>query len=69
MSRTYHHGNKAKKRLFGDNWRWMTTPGKWTREMMTPTWRQQTKQLLHRWEREGGEVIVPNGRKPHLYYW
>src|ERR1700694_2465410 len=49
MARTFHHGDKAKSRNFGDDWRWLqSTPSSWTRQMMTRPQRQEVRRLVKR---------------------
>jgi hypothetical protein len=43
MARTFHHGNKAKERHFGANWRWQATPSWWIRVMMTRPQRHEVR--------------------------
>lgn len=73
MSRTYHHGNKAKERVFGSRWRWIhQTPSWWVREMMTKPQRARTRNLLKKVERMKDledPPLFPLARKPHVYYW
>jgi superoxide dismutase len=73
MSRTRHHGNKAKQRAFGDGWLWLqATPGWWVRVMMT----RPQRRLASVWQRKAEtstdlELVgdPPSGRKPHHYFW
>lgn len=72
MSNTKHHGDKAKKKKFGDDWRWMNTPSWWVRLMMTRPQRKAGKT----WERKAAtaldieELDTPSvSRKPHYYFW
>ena len=73
MSRTEHHGDNAKRRRFGRNWRWLqTTPSWWTRLMMNRPQRRAVKL----WERDTAksndmEAVdkPPHGKKPHWYFW
>lgn len=73
MSRTHHHGSKAKARTFGKNERWLSqTPGWWVRLMMTRPQRRRVKL----WERDAAKRLTwcdiddpPHGRKPHHYFW
>ena len=72
MSRTYHHGNKAKLRKFGDDWRWMRTPSWWIRSMMTRPQRQEVRRLIkHTLDLPNLEdaPLFPLTKKPHIYYW
>ena len=49
MARTFHHGNKAKERRFGADWRWLqTTPSWWIRTMMTRPQRREVRRLVKR---------------------
>lgn len=73
MSRTKHHGGKAKQKEFGDNWCWMqSTPGWWIRLMM----QKPQRRLASVWQRNAEKSIdvsdidkPPHGRKPHWYFW
>lgn len=73
MSRTKHHGWKAKKREFGNGWRWTSqTPGWFVRTFMTRPQRRAVKL----WERDAVKTTdidrvdkPPHGHKPHVYYW
>lgn len=68
-------GAKTKKKKSVDtNWRWMNTPGWWTRMMMNRPQRREA----HLWEHQVAktpveeleEVDKPNcSHKPHVYYW
>ena len=73
MSRTFHHGLKAKKRRFGKNWRWLQqTPGWWVNEFMTTPQRAETRDLLRRVLKlrdPEDAPLFPLAKKPHLYYW
>ena len=72
MSRTKHHGKRAKERTFGKNWRWMTTPGSWTRLMMTRPQRQRVRKLSDDLKRLADLEDAPEfpvAKKPHAYYW
>jgi hypothetical protein len=73
MARTFHHGDKAKERRFGADWRWMqTTPSWWIRTMMTRPQRQEVRRLV---KRTLGLVdyeaapLFPLAKKPHHYNW
>ena len=66
MSRTKHHGNKAKERLFGANWRWMEKEPKWWRQEFNHTpCRARERNKLSKLEFED----YPDWKKPHVYYW
>lgn len=73
MSRTRHHGYKAKKRLFGYAFKWWnSTPSWFVRMYMTKPQRKEVKM----WERDAtmrNDVelvdLPPHGKKPHKYYW
>jgi hypothetical protein len=73
MARTFHHGNKAKGRTFGNNWRWLhATPSWWTRQMMTRPQRQEVRRLVkHTMGLADYEdaPLFPLAKKPHVYYW
>jgi len=73
MSRTKHHGDKAKQRTFGDRWRWLSqTPGYWVRLMMMRPQRRAAAVWQRKAEtstdlEQAGEP--PHGKKPHWYFW
>jgi hypothetical protein len=73
MARTFHHGNKAKSRNFGDNWRWLqATPSWWIRDMMTRPQRQEVRRLIKRTTElvdYEDAPLFPLAKKPHVYYW
>lgn len=72
MSRTRHHGDKAKRRLFGDRWAWWhTTPGWWVRLKMERPQRAAVKAWEHKALRQDIDELddPPHGRKPHQYYY
>lgn len=63
-----------KKRCVDTEWRWMTTPGWWVREMMTRPARRRNRV----WEANVRKANIDElededpplfGRKPHVYYW
>jgi len=76
MSRTKHHGDKAKKRAYGINWLWLqATPGWWVRLFMT----RPQRRAAAVWQRKVETCVdiewverldkPPHGKKPHLYFW
>jgi hypothetical protein len=73
MARTFHHGDKAKSRKFGDDWRWLqSTPSSWTRQMMTRPQRQEVQRLIKRTTQlvdYDDAPLFPLPKKPHVYYW
>lgn len=73
MARTKHHGDRNKRALFGDEWRWIKgNPGWWTREFMTVPQRARTRTLigkLHRLEDLEEAPLFPLAKKPHIYFW
>lgn len=71
MSRTHHHGDKAKQRRFGDNWWWYrSTPSYWNRLFHHKPRRQRERIQLHRVMRgEIDQVWDVGGRRPHIYFW
>lgn len=74
MSRTRHHGDKAKQRLFNP-WLWLqSTPSWWTRLTMN----RPQRRAAHLWERKAAKTaedrlvdidVPPHGNKPHRYFW
>jgi len=72
MARTFHHGNKAKERHFGADWRWQVTPSWWIRAMMTRPQRQEVRRLIKRTMELADYEDAPPfplAKKPHHYYW
>lgn len=82
MSRTYHHGHKAKRKLFESTgkklprnhqrWHWMSTPSWWINEFMTRPQRQKVRQLVSKTFRLSDIEDAPEfplAKKPHIYYW
>ena len=73
MSRTKHHGKKAKEKSFGDNWYWMRNyPKVWDYFMHTRPRRAAEKKAigLSKVDPDLGEnVLFPLDHKPHQYYW
>lgn len=73
MSRTFHHGSKAKERRFGAEWRWLqATPSWWTRAMMTRPQRQHVRRLVKRTMElvdYDDAPLFPLAKRPHVYYW
>ena len=73
MSRTRHHGDKAKERAFGAGWRWLSqTPGWWVRLFMTKPKRQTERQLvqkLHKLPDVEDAPEFPVAKKPHKYFY
>jgi hypothetical protein len=73
MARTFHHGNKAKERKFGADWRWMdATPSWWIRALMTRPQRQEVRRLVKRtmeFVEYDDAPLFPRAKKPHHYYW
>jgi hypothetical protein len=75
MSRTKHHGNKAKQRQFGDMWHWLqSAPSWWTNLMMN----RPIRRKWQLWERSAAKTkpdglgdldTPPYGKKPHVYFW
>lgn len=74
MSRTNHHGDKKKAKLFNP-WRWLqSTPGWWIRMMMTRPQRRKAHEWEHKAAATDPDLLdgvdgPPHGNKPHQYYW
>lgn len=73
MSRTFHHGDRAKQKKFGTNWHWMSNEPKWWRKIMfTRPRRSQTRaamnEVLSSISMED-DTKFPLDKKPHNYYW
>lgn len=92
MSRTYHHGERARAKYFNEpmnrwwylrgeaptppkrkryaqNGEWMRTPGWWVHEMMEVKYRAKARMILASVRGGTEDVILPQARKPHIYYW
>lgn len=72
MSRTKHHGDKAKAKLLGGAWRWTSAnPGWWSRMMHTKPQRRAGAVWEASLGLDGLEGVddPPHGRKPHVYFW
>ena len=74
MSRTRHHGDKNKERLFGDSWLWCRGAPKWfskmTRHKPQRAKRTIALQKLITYDVEDmEEVEFPQDKKPVEYYW
>ena len=55
MTRTHHHGDKAKQRAYGGGWRWLqATPGYWVRLMMTRPQRRSAAVWQRNAEKDSG---------------
>lgn len=74
MSRTKHHGDKAKQRNLADYWNWMATPAWWIRLKMTRPQRRKAST----WQKEAEKTDIVDlkeldkplsKRKPHHYFW
>jgi len=79
MSRTRHHGDKAKQRKFegrkgeklkrsAPGWKWLNTPGWWTRLMMTAPQRRETRDMLKK-AGPDTDVMLSHPKRPHNYFW
>jgi hypothetical protein len=70
VSRTRHHGDKAKERTHGDSWRWLGNyPGWWDTMMHHKPRRQAERSIKHKILRGDEETLWPLDKKPHIYYW
>ena len=70
MSRTRHHGDKQKKRTFGDLWWWYKSePKLWRKYQKHKKQRPATRQCISRVLRGEEEVFFPLDKKPWIYYW
>ena len=71
MSRTYHHGDNNKYRLYGNAWHWYANEPKWWRNLMKhrPK-RTEERDLLSKVMVDGeDDGIWPLDKKPWRYYW
>ena len=81
MSRTFHHGDRKKEKLYGEMqdpwnnyWHWMRSAPKWFSKM-TRHCPQRAKRTLAEKEvlitdlEDMGEVEWPGDKKPQEYYW
>lgn len=72
MSRTRHHGNKQKERLYGDDYRWLDEmPSAFVNEAMTRPQRRKVKKWIHDAMYEDPDELepCPHGNKPKKYYY
>lgn len=73
MSRTYHHGYRAKKKLFGHGGHhWLRSPGWWIHDFMTRPQRAEVRRLTRvvmRLSDLDDAPEFPLAKKPHIYYW
>lgn len=75
MSRTKHHGDKNKKKLYGDLWWWFKSePKEWRKMHKTRPRRRQTHSANTALFREVdyedfNDTKYPLDRRPHIYYW
>lgn len=71
MSRTTHHGDKAKEKKYGASWHWyQSTPSAWNRMFHTKPRRVSDRAKLAAVLRGEEEQCWSLGnRKPHHYYW
>jgi len=71
MSRTNHHGNKKKLKLFGDSWQWLQgAPKAWRKAHKHKPQRAAASRCRHQTMTEDPEnVIWPHDSKPEEYYW
>lgn len=71
MSNTYHHGNKNKEKLFGDNWQWhKQEPKWWVKIHKHRKQRAKTRLAIHSVMRNKySGVEFPLDKKPWVYYW
>jgi len=69
MSRTYHHGYKAKDRIGkNDNW-CVNEPKEWRRYFKHKKRRAECRRLQHHVIRGEHELNWPLDSKPWIYYW
>ena len=73
MARTRHHGNKAKERTYGEDWKWwgwlQNYPGWWDTMFHHAPARRKERDLLKAAEKGATVTDWPDHRKPHTYYW
>lgn len=73
MSNTYHHGYKAKERMFKDcedSWKYYLVEPKWHRRIEKHKKRRsECRKLNHSVMRGNIEQIWPLDKKPWVYYW
>ena len=70
MSRTLHHGDKAKERQFGNDWQWLKNEPKYWRKMHKhrPR-RREARHIEYKAVTEDLEQVWPLDSKPWIYYW
>ena len=67
-----HVPTPPKRRRTSVELHWMSTPGQWTREMMTRPQRARVRNLTSKvmLDPEIAEYgFFPHPKKPHIYYW
>jgi hypothetical protein len=77
MSRTYRITQKGKKASWlpdssDDYFYWMTTPSYWNNCKHTRPRRAKERQLIKKIVHgyiDPDDIIFPDGRKPHVYFW
>ena len=69
MSHTHHHGARAKRILFGDNWNWLGNEPRWWRKLYKHRPQRRAAKQAERAARMGDDPLWPLDRKPHEYYW
>jgi hypothetical protein len=68
MSRTNHHGDKKKEKLFGKDWNWIRNkPKTWRKIMKHKKRRVKLKQALFNYDKDKNNIF-PLDTKPWQYY-
>jgi len=70
VSRTKHHGDKAKEREFGSSWGWLGSyPNWWDTMFHHKPRRQRERQARHKVLRGDEDELWPLDKKPHKYFY
>ena len=70
MARTHHHGERSKRKLYGDNWFWMRSePKAWRKQYKHKPRRAAVRQCVNLIFKGEEDIIWPLDKKPWIYYW
>lgn len=73
MSRTRHHGDKNKEKMFGDDWQWCKRePKEWRKHNKHKKRRSAVRHAITQVDKGWGvdeDVLFPLDKRPWIYYW
>lgn len=70
MSRSWRHGERNKRKLYGDWYHWYTQEPKWWRKLMKHKKRRAAVRACRHQVMVGNlDVLWPLNVKPWIYYW